>query len=231
MIDTNKYMKSVKSFGVKDMTKISVSSLIYNNNILEMLPTIIDSGADFLHLDIMDGTLTENSTLNFETVREINNNTTFFLDAHLMIKQPSLDLLRKYILAGVNILTIHFEAFEDKEELKKALEYLKENKVIVGLSICIDTPIDEILGFKDYFDLLLIMSVEIGKYGQIFNEQAIEKLTKAKEKLADKLIEVDGGISENNIKLLKEKGTDIVVVGSSFKNAENKKEFITNLKK
>ena len=211
------------------MIKISVSSLPYNNNIIESLPIIINSGADFLHLDIMDGSLTENITFDYKKVKEINNNTTFFLDCHLMVKDPD-EIASKYVKAGVNIITIHYEAFEDKNKLLDTLKALNSKKVLVGLSVFPDTNLEEIKEFEEYFDLLLIMSVEIGKYGQTFIEETFNKIKVAREMFKNKFIEVDGGVNEENINKLKELGVDIVVVGSSFKNAENKEEFITNLK-
>lgn len=212
------------------MIKTSVSSLPYNDDIIESLPEILDSKTDFLHLDIMDGSLTKNKTFNYEKVKEINDITTIFLDCHLMINEPT-KLLEKYVKVGCNIITIHFEAYKDKLKLIEDLNYLKEKKVIVGLSIYPDTKIQDILLYKNYFDLLLIMSVNIGKSGQSFIESTFDKIEKAKKEFPNKLIEVDGGINLENIEKLKSLGVDIVVVGSSFKNAENKSEFITNLKK
>lgn len=212
------------------MIKVSVSSLPYNDNIIEELEVIVNSGADFLHLDIMDGSLTENKTFKVNIVEEINKNTTMFLDCHLMINEPK-NIVKDYVKAGVNIVTVHFEAFKNKLDLIETLQYLKSKKVIVGLSIYPETKIDDIVLFDKYFDLLLIMSVNIGKYGQSFIETTLDKINEAKEKLSDKFIEVDGGVNLENIEQIKLAGADFVVVGSSYKNAENKSEFITNLKK
>lgn len=212
------------------MIKTSVSSLPFNDNIIESLSLILNSNTDFLHLDIMDGSLTKNKTFSFDKVEEINNNTTIVLDCHLMIDEPN-KILENFVKAGCNIITIHYEAFKNKLDLINALTYLKENNIIVGLSIYPETKIDEILPYENYFDLLLIMSVNIGKYGQSFIETTFNKIKEAKEKLPTKLIEVDGGINLENIEKLKELNVDIVVLGSSFKNAENKAEFITKIKK
>lgn len=212
------------------MIKTSVSSLPYNDNIIESLPVILNSETDFLHLDIMDGSLTLNSTFNYEIVEEINNNSTIFLDCHLMVNEPT-KILPKYVKAGCNIVTVHFEAYKDKLKLIDDLKYLKDKKVIVGLSIYPDTNVEDIFLYQNYFDLLLIMSVNIGEYGQSFIESSLEKIKLAKKELPNKLIEVDGGINLENIDEIKRAGADIVVVGSSFKKAENKSEFITNLKK
>ena len=212
------------------MIKVSVSSLPYNDNIIENLSTIIQSGADFLHLDIMDGSLTQNKTFLSDKVKEINSITTFFLDCHLMINEPS-EVVKQYVKAGVNILTIHYEAFKNKQELINILTYLKSKKVIVGLSVLPSTKLEEIKDYENYCDLLLIMSVEIGKYGQSFIEEIYSKIENARKIFKDKLIEVDGGINLENIEKLKNLGVDIVVVGGSFFKSENKTEFITNLKK
>lgn len=212
------------------MIKSSVSSLPYNDNIIKNLPEIINSGTDFLHIDIMDGSLTENKTFDYKTLEKINSKTTLFLDCHLMINEPK-NIVKNYCDSGANIVSIHYEAFKDKLQLIDTLTYLKNRGVIVGLAIYPKTQIEEIELYKNYFDLLLIMSVEIGKYGQTFIDSTFDKIVKAKELLKDKLIEVDGGVNLENSTKLKELGVDIVVVGGSFYKANNKQEFITNLKK
>ena len=212
------------------MIKVSVSSLPYNDDIFKYLGKIVGSSTDFLHLDIMDGSLTENKTFDYNTVKKINSKTTLFLDCHLMIDEPS-EIVKNYVESGANIISVHYEAFKDKSKLIDTLVYLKSNNVIVGLAIYPNTKIETIELYKNYFDLLLIMSVEIGKYGQKFLDSTIDKIKLAKELLPNKLIEVDGGVNLENIEELKKLGVDIVVVGGSFFKSEDKKEFITNLKK
>lgn len=212
------------------MIKVSVSSLPYNDDIFKNLSKIVGSSTDFLHLDIMDGSLTENKTFDYNTVKKINSKTTLFLDCHLMIDEPS-EIVKNYVESGANIISVHYEAFKDKSKLIDTLMYLKSKNAIVGLAIYPNTKIETIELYKNYFDLLLIMSVEIGKYGQKFLDTTIDKIKLAKQLLPNKLIEVDGGVNLENIEELKELGVDIVVVGGSFFRSENKKEFITNLKK
>ena len=212
------------------MIKVSVSSLPYNDDIFKYLGKIVGSSTDFLHLDIMDGSLTENKTFDYNTVKKINSKTTLFLDCHLMIDEPS-EIVKNYVESGANIISVHYEAFKDKSKLIDTLVYLKSNNVIVGLAIYPNTKIETIELYKNYFDLLLIMSVEIGKYGQKFLDTTIDKIKLAKELLPNKLIEVDGGVNLENIEELKKLGVDIVVVGGSFFKSEDKNEFITNLKK
>lgn len=212
------------------MIKVSVSSLPYNDDIFKYLGKIVGSSTDFLHLDIMDGSLTENKTFDYNTVKKINSKTTLFLDCHLMIDEPS-EIVKSYVESGANIISVHYEAFKDKSKLIDTLMYLKSKNAIVGLAIYPNTKIETIELYKNYFDLLLIMSVEIGKYGQKFLDTTIDKIKLAKELLPNKLIEVDGGVNLENIEELKKLGVDIVVVGGSFFKSEDKKEFITNLKK
>lgn len=212
------------------MLKVSVSSLPYEDKIIKDLPKIIDSGTDFLHIDIMDGVLTKNKTYDYKMVEKINSRTTLFLDCHLMINEPA-KIIENYVNAGANIISIHYEAFKDKLQLIETLKYLKDKKVITGLAIYPSTTIEEIELYKNFFDLLLVMSVKIGKYGQTFIESSYDKIKTAKKLLPNKLIEVDGGVTLENAVKLKELGVDIVVVGGSYFKSENKTEFITNLKK
>ncbi len=208
---------------------VSVSSLPYNDNIEEMLPQIISSGADFLHLDIMDGSLTKNKTFDFNKVKNINDNSTFVLDCHLMVDKPK-NLVENYVFSGANIITVHYEAFDNIEDLIATLSYLKQKKVIVGLALFVSTKPEKIERLKDLFDLILIMSVKIGEYGQTFIDEIFDKIESTRKMFPDKIIEVDGGVNLNNIDKIKKAGADIVVVGGAFKNADNKTELIKKLK-
>lgn len=208
---------------------VSVSSLPYNDNIEEMLPQIISSGADFLHLDIMDGSLTKNKTFDFNKVKNINDNSTFVLDCHLMVDKPK-NLVENYVFSGANIITVHYEAFDNIEDLIATLSYLKQKKVIVGLALFVSTKPEKIERLKDLFDLILIMSVKIGEYGQTFIDEIFEKIESTRKMFPDKIIEVDGGVNLNNIDKIKKAGADIVVVGGAFKNADDKTELIKKLK-
>lgn len=209
--------------------KVSVSSLIYNDNIIENLPLICDSGADFLHVDVMDGSLTDFETFGFEKVKEINDFSTIFLDCHLMMNEPK-EKVKDFVKSGANIVSVHFEAFENIENLIATLSYLKEKKVIVGLAINPQTKLEKIKPLENLFDLILIMSVEIGAYGQKFIESVFEKIVLAKRIFPNKLIEVDGGINLENIDAIKQAGADIVVVGGAFKKATDKQKLVEILK-
>ena len=213
---------------MKKDIKISVSSLPYNDIILDELTNIQNSNADFLHLDIMDGTLTENSTFNFETVKEINGHSTLFLDCHLMVNEP-LKIIEKYIQAGANIVTVHFEAFKNKNDLIKCLKLIKKYKCIAGLSLYPNTKISEVSKFLKYADLVLLMSVEIGKYGQTFIPSTLKKIVNLR-KIYNGLIEIDGGVNLENLVYIKNADADIVVVGGTFYKANIKTEIIKKMR-
>jgi len=207
---------------------ISVSSLPYNDNILESLKIIEDSKADFLHLDLMDGSLTESSTFNYEIVKNINSKSTIVLDAHLMINEP-LKIIDNFINAKCNIITVHVEAFKNKNDLVKALFKIKKSGLLAGISLYPDTKLKEIKDYLNLVDLVLIMSVNIGKYGQKFIETSLDKIRNLR-KIYNGLIEVDGGINLSNKEEIYSAGADILVVGGAFKNAEDKEEFIEKMR-
>ena len=177
----------------------------------------------------MDGSLTEDKTFNYETIKKIDAKTTLLLDCHLMVNEPS-KIIQSYLDANTNILTVHYEAFKDKKELIKTLKLIRENHRISGLSIMPNTKIEEIEFLKDYFDLLLIMSVEIGKYGQQFIESTFDKIKLARQKFPNTLIEVDGGVNPEISQKLKDYEVDMVVSGNYVFKSDNKQEAIKSLK-
>ena len=190
--------------------------------------------ADLLHCDVMDGNFVENKTYNSSMVENLNQNTSLMLDVHLMCEEP-LQSLENYIKAGANILTVHYEAFAKKENLVKALQFIKKNKVLAGLSIKPNTPFKEVKMYCYNIDVLLIMSVEPGKSGQKFIPEVLEKIAVVdkfrKENNLNFKIEVDGGVDLQNAKILKDYGVDILVSGSCVYRAENKANIIEELKK
>ena len=189
--------------------------------------------ADFLHCDIMDGEFVEKKTYDAELVKEINAQTALMLDVHLMVENPTLKI-GSYIEAGANILTIHYEAEKDKENLLEALKQMREKSVLAGLSIKPHTQVKDIKMFLYDIDLILVMSVEPGLSGQKFMPEALVKIKELdkfrSENNLNFKIEVDGGINDINANQIIEAGADILVSGSYVFNSLNKKEAIENLK-
>ena len=212
--------------------KISPSILnVYDTNLDESLVVLEKVKADFLHVDVMDNIFVPNYTFNHEFVAFLKNKTNLILDTHLMIINPDEEY-QKYIDAGTTYLTFHLEATSSPLELIKKI---KKVGAKAGISIKPNTNVEMLLPLLEEVDLVLVMSVEPGFGGQMFNQNAVEKIAYLNSVRHDKqlsfLIEVDGGINLENINKLKENNVDIVVLGSSFKNAENKLEFITKIKK
>lgn len=169
--------------------------------------------AHFLHVDVMNSNFVQKTNFDENFVAKINANTAMMLDVHLMVNEP--DVL-KYIEAGANIVTVHYEAFENKNKLKNALKLIREHKALAGLSIKPNTSVEEIASFLDYVDLVLVMSVEPGSSGQKFMEEMYNKVSLLKDYIGKRpiQIEVDGGIVPEIAKNLKKCGADILVSGS-----------------
>ena len=189
--------------------------------------------ADFLHCDIMDGKFVSNRTYDSQLVNNINQNSSIMLDVHLMCDEP-LNLIDEYINAGANIITIHYEAFKNKNDLILTLKKIKEANVLAGLSIKPNTNINEVKIYIHDFDVILVMSVEPGASGQKFMSEALDKI-----KQLDNLrtandykykIEVDGGVNKDNVKEIVEAGADMVVSGSYVYKSNDRILAINSLK-
>lgn len=189
--------------------------------------------ADFLHCDVMDGKFVENKTYDASLVDNINQHSLIMLDVHLMTQEPykSLD---SYISAGANIITFHYEAFEDKNDIIDAIKKVKNAKVLVGIAIKPETPVSDIKIFAHDFDVILVMSVEPGASGQKFMTMAYEKV-----KQLDSLrkannykykIEVDGGITPEIAHKLADFGAEMVVSGSYIYKSKDRYKTIEEFK-
>lgn len=189
--------------------------------------------ADFLHCDIMDGKFVPRVTFDHQLVNNINQNSAIMLDVHLMCDEP-LKLIDEYIKAGANIITVHYEAFKDKEDLLKAVKKIKNANILAGISINPKTSLNEIRMYLHMFDIVLIMSVEPGASGQKFLTESLDKiknLNNIRETNNFKFkIEVDGGVNNDNLKDIVEAGVDMIVSGSYIYKSKNRKEAIQKIK-
>lgn len=189
--------------------------------------------ADFMHCDVMDGKFVEKSLLLPSVVAKLKANTILPLDVHLMTIN-NLKLFEEYILAGADYLTIHYEIFDDENQLVKTLNYIKSKNVKCGVSIKPNTSVEKLESTLKFVDLVLIMSVEPGKGGQTFLENSYQKVASLKEMILKQnlnvLISVDGGVNSQISKILKQNGADIVVSGSYVFKSKNRIEAINNLK-
>ena len=207
--------------------KIAASFLDIKGPIVDEVTKLSNLDIDYLHLDVMDGIFVENKTFTYEEFYNITRFSTKPKDVHLMVSD-----VRRYIDEFSNLkpefITFHFEAVS---EVSSVINYIHEKGIKVGLSIKPSTDISEIVDYLDYLDLILVMSVEPGRGGQSFIEDSMKKidtLYNLREKQNYKyLIEVDGGINNETIKLCE--NADIVVVGS-YITKQNYEEAIRNLR-
>ena len=188
---------------------------------------------DMLHCDIMDGKFVENKTYDDKLVRNINQNSLIMLDVHLMCNEP-LEKINDYLDAGANIVTIHYEAFKDKDDVVKAINKIKNANALVGMSIRPETPVKEIKMYLHLLDVVLVMSVVPGASGQSFMPEGLEKIKeldaiRSGNKYSFK-IEVDGGVNDTNAGKIIESGADILVSGSYVYKAKDRVHAIKILK-
>ena len=187
------------------------------------------NGADWIHIDVMDGLFVPNITIGIPVVKSIKKVTTLPLDVHLMIENPE-KYIEDFANAGADILTFHYEAVK-KENIKSLITKIKNLGAKAGLSIKPKTQPKEILEFLPDLDLVLVMTVEPGFGGQKFMADCTEKIKVIKQHATEHLfIQVDGGINEETGKTCTEYGANSLVAGSYIYKAENIKEAILSLK-
>lgn len=195
--------------------------------------SLIQDKADLLHCDIMDGKFVDGKTYDARLLENINHNSVIMLDVHLMIENPQ-NYYQDYINAGANIITVHYEAFKDKELLDQVIKDIKSQGILAGISIKPGTSFKEIKNFLYGVDIVLVMSVEPGASGQKFMPSALEKIKEIDKFRSDNnlafKIEVDGGVNEGNSHALIAAGVDILVSGSYVYNSKDKAKAIETLK-
>ena len=198
--------------------KIAPSIIAIDYNDEEKLNRAIDELKEakvaLLHLDVMDGKFVQNQTFDYKFVEQMKNTTDFILDVHLMIEKPEEAIL-KYIDAGADILTIHYESTDKVEEV---LKQIKAKGVLAGLSINPETDINKIAPFltKGLVDVVLLMSVNPGACGQKFNPIVYEKLIWMEKNYPKIDVQVDGGVNLSNASMLIRAGAKILVSGSAI---------------
>jgi len=188
------------------------------------------AGADALHVDIMDGHFVPNLTLGPKAVAAIHRSTHLFLDVHLMMYNP-YDYVEKFVEAGADRVTFHFEATEN---VKETLEYIRKCGVQAGLAFCPETSHEMVLPFLALCDMVLLMTVNPGFGGQAFMPEVLEKVEYTRE-MANRLnlplnIEVDGGIDDKTAPLCVKAGANLLVAGTHLYKAPNMEKAILKLR-
>ena len=211
--------------------KVSPSILAADFGNIEKECNLIDnSDADWFHLDVMDGIFVPNISFGIPIVKAIRGMTSKPLDVHLMITQPER-YIEKFIDLGSDIISFHIEA---TDKLEENISLIKSKNVKAGIAINPDTPINSLFDIITKIDLVCLMGVFPGFAGQKFIDNTFDRLKELKglikETNSRALIEIDGGVNDNNYMELISLGADILVAGSYIFNSENYNKVINKLK-
>ena len=194
----------------------------------EEIETIDNAGAEYIHVDVMDGMFVPSISYGMPVIKSIRKSTGKVFDVHLMISEP-IRYIADFAASGADMITVHVEACSD---VVATIEKIREYKLKVGITLNPDTPVSAIKPYLNRVDMVLIMRVNPGFGGQKFITSSVDKIKEVK-RLRDELnlsydIEVDGGINIDNLATVLEAGANVIVAGSAiFRGdaAENVKKF------
>lgn len=191
-----------------------------------------ETGADYVHVDVMDGLFVPNITIGIPVVAAIRRITDMPLDVHLMIDRP-LRYVDDFCKAGSDLLTVHVEA-DTQENTLAALKRIRENGVRAAISVKPKTPAEAVLPFLPYCDLILVMTVEPGFGGQSFMQDMMPKLKTIRGYIDAQNpgceLEVDGGVNAETARLCRENGANVLVAGSAYFKAADPAAFVRAVK-
>lgn len=213
------------------MIQIAPSALACDFSKLgEEVREVEKAGAEYIHLDVMDGMFVPNISFGVPVIASLKGVTGIKFDVHLMIEEP-IRYIGEFAKAGADIITVHYEACED---VSATLDEIHKNNCKAGLSIKPNTKAEAVFSYLEKCDLVLIMSVEPGFGGQSLIPETLSKIQvvkrEAQRRGLDVLLEVDGGVGAKNISEVSKTGVDIVVAGSAVFGAVDRKKAIEELR-
>ena len=216
------------------MNKLSPSILAADFVNLERdIRALKTAGADYVHVDVMDGLFVPNISIGIPVVAAIRGITDLPLDVHLMIDRP-IRYVERFCKAGADILTVHVEA-DTEENTCHALEIIRDLGVRPAICVKPKTPAEAVLPFIDLCSLILVMTVEPGFGGQSFMADMMPKVEKIRAYINEKNptceLEVDGGVNEQTAEVCKAAGANVLVAGSAYFKAADKAAFARSIQK
>ena len=213
------------------MIYISPSLLAANFANLESdIKRVEEGGAQYLHLDVMDGAFVPNISFGPDMIAGIRKTTDMIFDVHLMIKRPER-YIDRFVKAGADIITVHYEACENPMSV---IHLIHSYEMKAAVAISPNTPVEHLFPLLEHIDMALIMTVEPGFGGQSLIPSTVDKVATLskyiRERGLDVDIEVDGGINEENVGLLTSAGANVIVAGSAIFKSKKPRVVISAIK-